>query len=502
MARHDRRSMVLALSLGAGLAGTALAQPDAYLSSEPVARFDGHRVVRMFPRGAGGQAIQDYRTALALTDDVWTHTPAVGQPIDIRVSPAQFAGVAASGVPFQVLIDDVQARIDAETAEVNASRAVDDAAWYTAYHNYAAVKTYCQTLATTYPTLCTYVVLGTSGAGNDIFGLRITAPGNTGRPAAFLHGTQHAREWVSTKVPVYIAEQLLTKYGTDATVTGLVNSVEVIVVPIMNPDGFLYTWSTNRLWRKNRAANAGSSCIGTDNNRNWGYQWSLVGASSDPCNDTYHGTAPFSAKETQVMRDFVLANPQIKAHMDYHSYSQLMMWPWGYTNALNPDNATFSTVGTAIQAAIQGTYGTPYAAGPIYTTIYPASGSSVDWMYGDQSGTAYSHPKIWSFTTELRDTGVNGFTLPANQIAPTCEENWRGVIPLLQFIQPPAPPACYANCDGSTTTPVLTANDFTCFLTKFRAGDSGANCDGSTDTPSLTAADFACFLSAFRAGCP
>jgi len=499
MSRHDRRSMVLALSLGAGLAvGTAVAQPDARLSIEPVVRFDGHKVVRLFPRQ--GHEVQDYQTALALTDDVWTHSPRVGGPVDIRVAPEQLAAVAVSGVPFQIVIDDVQGLFDAESAEVNAWRAVDDAAFYTSYHNYADTKAYYQALAAAYPTLCSYIVLGTSGQGNDIFGLRISAPGNNGtRPAALVHGTEHAREWISTAVPTYIGEQLLTKYGTDSTVTSLMNSIEVIVVPIMNPDGYTYTWTTNRNWRKNRAANSGSSCVGTDNNRNWGYQWGGEGASTNPCDETYRGSGPWSAKETGVIRDFILANPQIKAHMDYHSYSQLLMWPWSYTSAVTPDQATFNTVGTAMHTALVGTYGTPYDFGPVYTTIYPAAGASVDWMYGDNSGTAYSHPKIWSFTTELRGTS---FQLPTNQITPTCEENWRGIIPLLQFIQPPAAPACYANCDGSTDTPVLSATDFSCFLTKFRNGDAYANCDGSTDTPSLTATDFSCFLTKFRAGCP
>jgi murein tripeptide amidase MpaA len=495
------RSLIMGLVLAAGIAPVALAQPDARFSTEPVVRFDGNKIVRLYPRA--GKEVQDYQTAIALTDDVWTHSPMVGGPIDIRVTPEQLAAVAVSGIPFEILIDDVQARFDAEAAEVNSARAIDDAAYYTSYHNYADTKAYYQALAATYPTLCTYIVVGTSGQGNDIFGLRISAPGNNGtRPAALIHGTEHAREWVSTAVPTYIGEQMLTKYGTDATVTSLMNSIEVIVVPIMNPDGYIYTWTTNRNWRKNRAANSGSSCVGTDNNRNWGYQWGGAGASTNTCDDTYRGSAAWSAKETAVIRDFVLANPQIKAHMDYHSYSQLLMWPWSYTSAANPDQSTFNTVGTAMHTALVGTYGTQYAFGPVYTTIYPAAGASVDWMYGDNSGTAYSHPKIWSYTTELRDTGQNGFTLPANQIAPTCEENWRGIIPLLQFIQPPVTAPCYANCDGSTDSPVLTASDFTCFLAKFRAGDPTANCDGSTTTPELTANDFTCFLNAFRAGCP
>src|SRR5205085_9403103 len=146
-------------------------------------------------------------------------------------------------------------------------------------------------------------------------GLRITGPGSTtNRPAGLWWGGQHAREWATVPLPEYCAEQLLTKYATDPHIQGLVNSVEFIFVPIMNPDGYDYTWTTTRLWRKNRhsgIAGCGTT-VGVDLNRNWGYQWGGEGASTACNNETYRGPSAFSEPETQVMRNFVQANPRIR----------------------------------------------------------------------------------------------------------------------------------------------------------------------------------------------
>src|SRR5690606_14934327 len=136
--------------------------------------------------------------------------------------------------------------------------------------------------------------------------LRITGPGAaSNRPQSLWWGGQHAREWINIPVPIYHAEQLLTRYDTDPEIRALVDSVEFIFVPTMNPDGYEYTWTNNRLWRKNRRDHPNSSCFGVDLNRNWGFQWGGAGASTNRCNDTYRGTAPFSEPETQVMRDFI-----------------------------------------------------------------------------------------------------------------------------------------------------------------------------------------------------
>jgi murein tripeptide amidase MpaA len=479
---------LLALVAATGLAAPAFAQPDAGRATEPVKRYDNYRQVRVEVRTA-----RDLQTAMALTDDVWTHTLIRGQPIDILVSPEQFALLLQSGLRFTILNNNVQATIDAETAQVNAARHRDDPTWYTAYHNYTDVKTYTQALAAAYPNICTYSVIGQSLQGRDIFAIRITGPGSTAnRPASLWIGGQHAREWINVPVPMYHAEQLLTNYATDAHIQYLVNNQEFIFVFIMNPDGYDYTWTNDRYWRKNRKANSGTNCTGTfgvDLNRNWGYQWGGAGASTNCSDLTYRGTGPFSEPETQVMRNLIQANPRIRSSMDWHSYGRLVMSPWGYTSALpTPQSAAdlFQSLDNQIAEAILAVHGTAYTPGPVYTTIYPASGVSVDWVWGSQGALG--------LTIELPGTD---FVFPPTSITPTCEETYAGFLVLANYLTP-----CYANCDGSTGSPVLTVNDFICFQSRFASGDSYANCDGSTTTPALTVNDFICFQTQFASGCP
>jgi len=488
MARTHQARLV-GLSLAAALTAGAVAQPDIHLATEPVTRYDGHKVVRVQIQRA-----RDLQVALALTDDVWTETIRPGSPVDIHVTPEQYAALLQTNLRFEVVVQDIQVAVDNEAAEINALRAADDPQWFTNYHNYTDVKAYVQALAAQYPGLATYQVIGQSLEGRDIFAIRITGPGSTAnRPASMWWGGQHAREWINVPVPVYHAEQLLTQYATDPQVRRLVDSVEFLIVPIMNPDGYEYTWTNTRLWRKNRRINTGSSCRGVDLNRNWGFQWGGAGASTNTCSDTYRGTAAFSEPETQVMRDFIIANPRIKTTMDWHSYSQLVMSPWGYTASL-PTPASvanqFQALNQQMADAMFAVHGTAFEAGSIGSILYLASGSSVDWCYGARN--------IWAFTIELRPgrNGSAGFELPPAQITPSCEETWPAFLALAEFAAP-----CYANCDGSSVAPVLNVNDFTCFLNKFAAGDPAANCDGSSLPPILNVNDFTCFLNKFAAGC-
>ncbi|MCK6455817.1 MAG: hypothetical protein L6Q92_04730 [Phycisphaerae bacterium] len=382
----------------------------AHLHAEDPApiRFDEHRVVRV-----DVQTKQQLERLLSLTDDVWSHHLRLG-PIDVRVSPAQYDRLRQSGLACRVLIPDVQALIDREADRPRGVGFFDD------YHTYADVVAYMNSLVALRPDLAQTFVLGQTLELRDIVGIRITGPGGGTKPGALFHGCEHAREWVSVPVTLYVADQLIRNYDTDPYIQELVDRIEFYVVPVFNVDGYLYTWSSNRLWRKNRRNN-GDGSFGVDINRNWGYQWGGAGASPTPSNDTYRGPSPFSEPETQVMRDFILSHPNIRTYNDVHSYSQLLLWPWGYTATLPPDQADFDTIGTGMASRIFAVHGLSYTIGPVYDTIYPASGVSVDWAYGVEG--------IYAFSFELRDTGADGFLLPASQIIPNAEE----ILPALLF---------------------------------------------------------------------
>ncbi len=420
-------SIASALALAAGLSFPLIAR--ASVPPEPEVRFDAHRVIKVHVN-----TMRELNTVLALTHDVWACGGVGLGSFDVRVSPEEYGQLVAHGIQHDLVINNVQELIDAEKSrlELNAPwqpGGAPDAGFFDDFHTYDEIKAYFQTLAATYPTLATYEVLGKSLENRDIFGLRISGPGNSpARPAYLIQGTQHAREWGNTSCTVYHADALLTQYATNPTVKSLVDSLEFIVVPIVNPDGYVYTWGPNRLWRKNRRDNGGG-CFGVDPNRNWGYEWVGGGSSTDPCSETYRGPSAFSEPETQVMRDFTIANTKIKAAMDFHSFSQLILWPWGYTNAFSPDQAKFNTIGLNMQAAIKSKYNKTYDAGPVYTTIYPVNGGAVDWWYGARN--------ILGYSIEVRDTGGYGFIMPPAEIIPNAEENFAASIALATALAQP-----------------------------------------------------------------
>ena len=164
--------------------------------------------------------------------------------------------------------------------------------------------------------------------------------------------------------------------------------------------------------------------------RNWNNHWDQrAGASTSPCAEDYKGVAASSAVENKVLQshvDGIAAGKGVQLYMDIHSYSQLWMYPYGYTcTGTVPNAATYSSLSKGAIAAVKAVHGTTYTQGPICSTIYQVSGSSVDYAAENVKAT-------YSMTVELRDTGNYGFVLPANQILPSGEETWAGLAYLLK----------------------------------------------------------------------
>jgi hypothetical protein len=421
-----RRSVLsrrlIARSFCIALAGAGAAH--AQVAAQPArARFDGHAIVSVDVSTA-----KNLQAVLALTDDVWTHDyPTAPQHargrLDVRLSPGALAALGELGIAHEVLLPDVQALIDAEAARLGAGNNVA-AGWYDDFKTYDEINAHLEALAAARPDLAHTEVIGKTLQGRDIHAIRITGPGSPeDRPAFLIDGCQHAREWITPMMVMYTAEQLLAKYDADPRVRTVVDAMEFLIVPVVNPDGYVYTWTTNRLWRKNRRDNGGGS-FGVDLNRNWGYQWGGEGSSGDPDDETYRGVAPMSEPETLVISSYAIANPRIALSIDFHSYGQLILSPWGYTIDLPPDAGLFDQLNALLKGSIEGVHDLTYAAGPTYTTIYPAAGVIADWMYGDQGFLA------WGIELRPQDAGGGGFILPPDQIIPTVEENFEGVLEL------------------------------------------------------------------------
>ena len=161
-----------------------------------------------------------------------------------------------------------------------------------------------------------------------------------------INGTQHAREWIAAMVTTCVADRLVRDYDTDPAIRAFVDNTELWVVPVANPDGYQHSWGSDRYWRKNRRGK-----FGVDLNRNFGVAWGGTGSSRNERSQTYRGAYAFSEPETAALRDLVLRE-QIAAHIDFHAYGQLVLYPWGYTGKPAKDRDQFAAIGDRMASAI------------------------------------------------------------------------------------------------------------------------------------------------------
>ncbi|MFP6663451.1 MAG: M14 family zinc carboxypeptidase [Deltaproteobacteria bacterium] len=301
--------------------------------------------------------------------------------------------------------------------------------FYADYREWTEIETRLDALAAAWPARASLVDLGQSFEGREIRALKISGTAAGSRPTLLLNGAQHAREWIAAMVPVYIAEQLLERSGSDATVAALLDAIDVWVVPVVNPDGYVHSHAAggDRMWRKNRRLHSGSSCFGVDLNRNWGTDWnggqSTIG---NRCSDVYTGTSAHSEPETQALQALVESLPNLVGHVDFHNYSQVILQPWGYTNTLPVAFAEIDALGAAMGAAMEAVHGESYPNASGDGGLYLASGIFPDWTTAVHGALGY--------TIELRPTSAfPGFLLPADEIVPTGEEALAGVFEMMRW---------------------------------------------------------------------
>jgi hypothetical protein len=323
------------------------------------------------------------------------------------------------------------------------------------YHNYAEMVANINRAVTDHPTLVTRRVIGNSYQGREILALKISdnPTADEDEPEVLFTHHQHAREHLTVEMALYLLNELTDKYGTDTRVTNLVNSREIWILPDLNPDGGEYDISTGSYagWRKNRQPNSGSSAIGTDMNRNWDYNWGCCGGSSGSASsETYRGTAAESSPEVRVVANFVRSRvvggkQQIRTNIDFHTFSELVLWPFGYTyNNTAPgmtqqDYNVFATLG---QRMAQTNGYTPEQSSDLYIT----DGTIDDWLWGNQ--------RIYGYTFEMYPSsgGLSGFYPPDEVIGRETSRNREAVLTLLEYSDCP-PRIVGASCDTTEPPP-------------------------------------------------
>ena len=198
----------------------------------------------------------------------------------------------------------------------------------------------------------------------------------------------------------------------DPIIESLLDKFNIVVAPIINPDGYEYSRTTNRFWRKNRTKNKDGS-FGTDLNRNWGEKWGFIGASQNPFSDIYCGSGPESEPEVKNVVKYVLNLNNRVAGLDVHSYGQKVLRNYGYTMADTADEESLRPTSDFMAAKASKAHGINYIAQKS-AALYPTGGGMDDWFYLGAG--------IHGFTIELRDSGIFGFELPPDQIKQTGDE--------------------------------------------------------------------------------
>lgn len=299
------------------------------------------------------------------------------------------------------------------------------------YHTYAQTVAELKALAGKAPDIASVFSIGKTVQGRDIWALRLSPDAKGDAPskfpgAAFI-GEHHAREHLSNEVPLRLAGRLVDN-RTDPEVARLLASRDIVIVPTLNSDGAEYdvTGDKYHMHRKNMRDN-GDGSFGVDLNRNYGFHWGEGGASADTGDDTYRGPAAFSEPETQAVKAYLEAHANIKVLLSYHTFSELVLYPWGHTDAPIDDQAALKAYQVMAGEMGRMTGYTPEQS----SALYIASGDLTDWSWGARG--------IFSFTFEMMPKSMwdGGFYPGAAAIATSVQLNWRPMLYLIDLADDP-----------------------------------------------------------------
>ncbi|XP_034099839.1 zinc carboxypeptidase-like [Drosophila albomicans] len=389
-------------------------------------RFDNHSVYKLKISNKLQLAIVNKLCSLSEKYDIWKDYEEYSKEVHVMVNPAELNRfqilLKLAGISNEVLIPNVQKLIDDE--QVPSGRDSSTFGW-TRYYELDEIEAWLDSIFAAYPSVTEEFTVGQSYEGRRIRGIKISH--GTNKRGIFIESNIHAREWITSASATYFINELLTSQDTE--VRNLAESYDWYIVPVFNVDGFEYSHTKNRMWRKTRQPHATNSCIGVDGNRNFDSHWlENNGASSNPCSETFAGDVAFSEPEAKALSEYLISiQDKFDVYLSFHSYGQWLLSPYGHSAEELPENYDdLQEIGTAFVDAIQNmVYGTTYVRGSTATTLYVASGSSVDWVFNELD-------KKVAYTIEYRDTGRYGFVLPPAQIKPNCEELMTGMIALIK----------------------------------------------------------------------
>jgi hypothetical protein len=332
-----------------------------------------------------------------------------GDTVDLILTAREARRLRAAGV-------DVSLKRDRSGRTVRQQADAMAASGYRVYRSYdeaGGIRDELYALARRYPSIVKLVVIGRTLQGREIIALKVTKNANQladgARPATLYMGTVHAREWIATEVSRRLLRHFVESYGRSSDITNLVNTRELWFMPVANPDGYQYTFTTERLWRKNLRDNDGDGQIangdGVDLNRNYDEHWNYdnEGSSSERSSETYRGASPASEPEVKA-HQALIDRLRFEFLITYHSYGELLLYPYGWqVQTPSFDDPLFiEYTGTDANPAVAG-----YDPG-VGADLYTTNGTTDDYSYAKTGAL--------SWTPELAEGCAGcGFVFPDDE---------------------------------------------------------------------------------------
>ncbi|CAH0678980.1 unnamed protein product [Chilo suppressalis] len=394
-----------------------------FIKSHECMKYSNYTLYRGMP--VNEKHLEFFRNLSDMYDvNFWTPPGNLNKPVDFTIKPEDQAGFLKkadeNGIYLSTIMRDIQRAFDKQTVRSYIRRNMESFNWQS-YFRFKDIHNWLIDLQKMYPKELQLIEIGKSAEGRKMIAVKIILIGSKRRSTVIVEGGIHAREWISPAFVTFMIYKTITApKSNDKEWKAVALTYEWYFLPVVNPDGYEYSHTEDRLWRKNR------NDPSVDINRNFDTAFGTIGVSFQHQSDTYCGKHAFSEPEAMAMANFIKQRSKsLEYYISFHSYGQYMIIPYAHLTTHEDNYDEMKEIGKQVEKKISRRFNTKYLVGTAYDTVgYRTSGVSGCWVKKE-----FRVPYVLTF--ELRDDGESGFALPPEQILPTCQETMDGMKTLL-----------------------------------------------------------------------